>query len=216
MAETTLEPVSPSSSDYLFIKALVGRCCPTAKVAAVRRNTSIQQRKDFERFRDERIAGDPNETLLFHGTANKAAVEVLAHPDGLDPRFSNGGFYGHGIYLAEDPAYPIGGRYVHRLDPHGRRMELLVVRAALGCQQEMGGSNRISQATRQMRMPDLRPDGPHPAARYDSVRGGPHRPYVSGTGDSGLDASIVHVVYDSRQCLVELGAREGRVGRAST
>ena len=37
----------------------------------------------------------------------------------LDPRFSKGGFYGKGIYLAEDPSYPIGGRYAHR-SPLGR------------------------------------------------------------------------------------------------
>mmetsp|Transcript_7531 Transcript_7531/g.22229 ORF Transcript_7531/g.22229 Transcript_7531/m.22229 type:complete len:82 (+) Transcript_7531:212-457(+) len=48
--------------------------------------------------------------LLFHGTAERAAAEVLAHQNGLDPRFSKGGFYGKGIYLAEDPSYPIGGR----------------------------------------------------------------------------------------------------------
>ena len=57
--------------------------------------------------------------LLFHGTAERAAEDVLAHQNGLDPRFSKGGFYGKGIYLAEDPSYPIGGRYAHR-SPLGR------------------------------------------------------------------------------------------------
>ena len=57
----------------------------------------------------------------------------------LDPRFSNGGFYGRGIYLAANPSYPIGGRYGHRLPGFGgRRIQLLVVRAALGTVQDLG------------------------------------------------------------------------------
>ena len=47
-------------------------------------------------------------------------------------------------------------------------------------------------------MPDGRVEGP-PRLLYDSVRGGPHRPFVSGGGENGCNASIVHVVYESRQ-----------------
>ena len=32
--------------------------------------------------------------------------------------------------------------------------------------------------------------------RYTSVRAGPHRPNLSGPGESGLDASVFHVVYE--------------------
>ena len=49
-----------------------------------------------------------------------------------------------------------------------------------------------------MTMPDVRSDGP-PRVLYDSVRAGPHRPFLSGTGESGLNASIIHVVYDRLQ-----------------
>ncbi|EOD24388.1 hypothetical protein EMIHUDRAFT_123616, partial [Emiliania huxleyi CCMP1516] len=95
-----------------------------------------------------------------------------------------GGFYGQGIYLAEDPSYPIGGRYAHRVSGSGgSRVQLLIVKAALGSQQEMG--QQISAETRAMRM--------------RTVRGGPHRPFLSGGGENGCDASIVHVVYESRQ-----------------
>ncbi|EOD07374.1 hypothetical protein EMIHUDRAFT_249582 [Emiliania huxleyi CCMP1516] len=135
--------------------------------------------------------------LLFHGTAERAVEDVLAHQNGLDPRFSNGGFYGSGIYLAEDPSYPIGGRYAHRISGSGgRRVQLLIVKAALGTQEEMG--QRISAETRAMRMPGVRVEGP-PRLLYNSVRGGPHRPFLSGGGESGCDASIVHVAYESRQ-----------------
>ena len=152
------------------------------------------------------------EVLVFHGTAERAAADVLAHQNGLDPRFSNGGFYGQGIYLAEYPSYPIGGRYAHRVSGSGgSRVQLLIVKAALGSQQEMG--QRISAETRAMRMPDVRVEGP-PRLLYDSVRGGPHRPFVSGGGENGCNASIVHVVYESRQVPgVRDRGRDGDGGR---
>ena len=84
-----------------------------------------------------------------------------------------------------------GGRYAHRISGSGgSRVQLLIVKAALGSQQEMG--QRISAETKAMRMPDVRVEGP-PRLLYDSVRGGPHRPFVSG---DGCDASVVHVVYE--------------------
>ncbi|EOD39742.1 hypothetical protein EMIHUDRAFT_125620, partial [Emiliania huxleyi CCMP1516] len=89
------------------------------------------------------------------------------------------------------------GRYAHRISGSGgSRVQLLIVKAALGSQQEMG--QRISAETKAMRMPDVRVEGP-PRLLYDSVRGGPHRPFVSGGGENGCNASIVHVVYESRQ-----------------
>ena len=52
----------------------------------------------------------------------QSAKDVLAHPKGLDPAFSSeNGFYGKGVYLAEDPRYQIGGRYAHRVSGHGGR-----------------------------------------------------------------------------------------------
>ena len=105
--------------------------------------------------------------------------EVMAHEQGLDSRFATGGFYGQATYLAEDAAYPIAGRcvwpgvghkvaagpvaheawelvcrYAHRVaGTNGTRVQLLVVRAALGTQQacrlaavhsrDLGGSSRV-------------------------------------------------------------------------
>jgi len=200
--ESKLVPLSMQSNEALLIKTLLARSCPSARLSRVQR---VQNKKlwcEYAHYRDESLVhtcagGDVNEMLLFHGTAERAAEDVLAHQNGLDPRFSNGGFYGQGIYLAEDPSYPIGGRYAHRISGSGgSRVQLLIVKAALGSQQEMG--QRISAETRAMRMPDVRVEGP-PRLLYDSVRGGPHRPFVSGGGENGCDASIVHVVYESRQ-----------------
>ena len=113
----------------------------------------------------------------------------------MDPRFSDGGFYGRGTYLAESAAYPVGGRYAHRVSGHdGARMQLLIVQAAAGAAQECGG--RVDAATKKMKMPDQREDG----RRYDSVRAGPHRPTMSGPGDGGDgdDASIIWALYKAR------------------
>ncbi|EOD07757.1 hypothetical protein EMIHUDRAFT_218321 [Emiliania huxleyi CCMP1516] len=190
------------SNEALLIKTLLARSCPSARLSRVQRVQNKMLWREYAHYRDESLVhtcagGDVNEMLLFHGTAERAAEDVLAHQNGLDPRFSNGGFYGQGIYLAEDPSYPIGGRYAHRISGSGgSRVQLLIVKAALGSQQEMG--QRISAETRAMRMPDVRVEGP-PRLLYNSVRGGPHRPFVSGGGENGCDASFIHVVYESRQ-----------------
>ena len=200
--ESKLVPLSMQSNEALLIKTLLARSCPSARLSRVQRVQNKMLWRAYANYRDDQLVhtcagGDVNEMLLFHGTAERAAEDVLAHQNGLDPRFSNGGFYGQGIYLAEDPSYPIGGRYAHRISGSGgSRVQLLIVKAALGSQQEMG--QRISAETRAMRMPDVRVEGP-PRLLYDSVRGGPHRPFVSGGGENGCDASIVHVVYESRQ-----------------
>ncbi|EOD37066.1 hypothetical protein EMIHUDRAFT_226058 [Emiliania huxleyi CCMP1516] len=177
------------SNEALLIKTLLARSCPSAKLSRVQRVQNKLLWRAYANYRDDQLVhtcagGDvSNEMLLFHGTAERAAEDVLAHQNGLDPRFSNGGFYGQGIYLAEDPSYPIGGRYAHRISGSGgSRVQLLIVKAALGSQQEMG--QRISAETRAMRMPDVRVEGP-PRLLYDSVRGGPHRPFVSGGGENG-------------------------------
>ena len=43
--------------------------------------------------------------LLFHGTYKTDPVLIYNSEDGLDIRFSKEGYYGQGIYFAEDPAY---------------------------------------------------------------------------------------------------------------
>ena len=79
----------------------------------------------------------------------------------------------------------------------GMRMKVLLVRTALGVQQEMGTT--VSDATKGMRMPGERDDSSGYRRLYDSVRAGPHRPFQSGEGDAGTNQSIIHVVYDAKQ-----------------
>jgi len=74
-----------------------------------------------------------------------------------------------------------------------------VVKAALGAQQDFG--TRVDADTRKMAMPGARSEEPI-LQRFDSVRAGPHRPHVAGSGDSGLNASFVHVLYEKRQLYV--------------
>ena len=49
-----------------------------------------------------------------------------------------------------------------------------------------------------MTMPGVRVEDPV-RILYNSVCGGPHRPYVSGSGESSLNSSVVHVIYERRQ-----------------
>jgi len=190
----TLVPVAHGDVDWLFVKSLL-RSCPSAQLVGLQRVHWPLLWDEFVGFRDRYLGESANEQFLFHGTGPCSTTELFAHPFGLDPRFSAGGFYGKGIYLAEEASYPIGGRFAHRVaGSGGKRLQLLLVRANLGRQQELG--QRIDSTTRAMQIPDMRP-AEH--ERFHSVRAGPHRPFLAGTGESSLDASMVHVLYESRQ-----------------
>ena len=173
---------------------------PHARLVSLER---IQHRglwRAYARKRDD-VAfyndSDANEILLWHGTGERAPAAVLAHQEGLDPRFSSGGFYGQGIYLAERAAYPVGGRYAHRVAGHGgTRFQLLLVRVAAGAPQDFG--TEVTAATRAMRFPGSRSD--NGGRLYDCVMAGPHRPHISGVGGPGdTDASRICVVYQADQ-----------------
>jgi len=192
-----LVPLRAGDLEWQFTQRLLHNSCPVARLIALQRVQWPHVWGEFARDRGEYLDGSANEQLLFHGTGAASAAEVFLHPHGLDPCFSNGGFYGHGIYLSQDAAYPLGGRYAHRVaGPGGRRLELLLVRANLGLQQELG--QRVDSATKAMRSPNERADGPS-GARYNSVRAGPHRPFASGTHGSSVDASVIHAVYARQQ-----------------
>ena len=191
--------LNATDAEALFLSQALRRSIPAAKLLGIERVQHRALWRSYADFRDTElpirsIDGEVNEQLLFHGTGPTPAKEALKHPEGLDPRFSKGGFYGQGVYLAEDPSYPVGGRYAHRVaGSNGLRMQLVVVRAALGTCQEVG--QRIDAATKGMRMPGTRDEGP-PRVLYDSVRAGPHRPSTAGTG---TNASIIYVAYEARQ-----------------
>jgi len=190
--------VDLGTPEAVMAGALLRRGLRRARLVKLER---VQNRELWARYAQARHrvnlreGGDANEQLLFHGTCALAPADVCSGDEGLDPRFSDGGFYGRGTYLAESAAYPVGGRYAHRVAGHnGARMQLLVVQACAGAAQECGG--RVDAATKKMKMPDQREDG----RRYDSVRAGPHRPAMSGPGDGGDgdDASIIWVLYKAR------------------
>ncbi len=151
------------------------------------------RRRDDIAFYNE---NDANEILAWHGTGERAPTAVLAHQEGLDPRFSDGGFYGKGIYLAERAAYPVGGRYAHRVAGHGgTRFQLLLVRVAAGAAHDFGAE--VTAATRAMRFPGSRAAG---GRLFDCVIAGPHRPHIAGPGGAeDTDASWICVVYQSDQ-----------------
>jgi len=201
---TEYDTLSLESAEVGLISTMLRQACPTARLSVVRRVRNRQLWKNYRECRDDikrHNDGDANEQLLFHGTGATRADDVLKDPGGLDPRHSEGGgFYGRGVYLSERPDYQIGGRYAHFVSGSGqRRAELLVVKAALGAQQDFG--TRVDADTRKMAMPGVRSEEPI-LQRFDSVRAGPHRPHVAGAGESGLNASFVHVLYEKRQLYV--------------
>ena len=93
--------------------ALLRRGLRNARVVKLERVQSrtlwakYEQAQHWIALREE---GDANEQLLFHGTCALAPADVCASDEGIDPRFSDGGFYDRGTYLAESAGYPVGGR----------------------------------------------------------------------------------------------------------
>ncbi len=190
----------PLDSDLgLSLQHRLCESLPHARMVSLER---IQHRglwRSYARRRDDVVFyndNDAGEILMWHGTGARAPSAVLAHQEGLDPRFSDGGFYGKGIYLAGRAAYPVGGRYAHRVAGHGgTRFQLLLVRVAAGAVQDFGAE--VTAATRAMRFPGSRAAG---GRLYDCVVAGPHRPHISGAGGPGdTDASRICVVYQADQ-----------------
>jgi hypothetical protein len=111
---------------------------------------------------------------------------------GLDHRFARSGFYGKGLYLAEQARYSAGPKYAHcPAHPDVRRRQLLLVRAAVGSAFDFGQA-----IDRDLTKPPEQDTG----VLYDSVQGGPHRPTVAGPGPD--DSSMV-VLYDLAQAYPE-------------
>lgn len=74
-------------------------------------------------WQSQLLLGGPcsgNEVLLFHGTESEA-VEKILH-DGLDPRVSSAGLFGHGLYFAENASK--SDEYT-RPDSNGRHVMFL-------------------------------------------------------------------------------------------
>ena len=161
LSRHTLVAVPLESDLAVSLRQKLRESLPHARMVSLER---IQHRglwRSYARRRDD-VAfyndSDANEILMWHGTGERAPAAVLAHQEGLDPRFSSGGFYGQGIYLAERAAYPVGGRYAHRVAGHGgTRFQLLLVRIAAGAVQDFGAE--VTAATKKMRFPGSRAAG---------------------------------------------------------
>lgn len=201
--ETRLVDVDTDSCEALSLAAHFARNSLKATLQRVQRVQKRRLWEEFRRHRDGYVAvrsqgWNANERFLFHGTGPRCAAEVLAHPDGLDPRLSLGGCFGRGVYLAEEPAYLIWGQRAHRLLGYGgRRLQLLVVRAALGTPQSLGPCGDAT--TEAMTMPGVRLVGP-PRVLFGSVRAGPACHALDSCAPVGLpETSVIYVCYDARQ-----------------
>lgn len=125
-----------------------------------------------------------------HGTRKHDPRSIAMARDGLVVELGNPkGFYGRGLYFAEKGCY--AHHYAHWSDgtPSGPR-QLLIARVLCGRQRRFASG----ELCRGLKWPHLRRE------RFDSVVGGPHSPHAAGRG---RDDSLVHVVYQSTQCLPE-------------
>ena len=111
LAENTEEhPKTVVFTAFSSTQGLVAAHLQTGLVGAgVQKVVRVQQRRLLERYaahceylsaKNEKVGGE-NERWLWHGTGTMPPEDVLLSEDGLDTRFSNGGFYGRGLYFAE-------------------------------------------------------------------------------------------------------------------
>mmetsp|Transcript_96429 Transcript_96429/g.274917 ORF Transcript_96429/g.274917 Transcript_96429/m.274917 type:complete len:167 (+) Transcript_96429:4528-5028(+) len=137
-----------------------------------------------------------NERQLWHGTGRTDPMVVVDHEVGLDHRFSSGGFFGHGLYLAEKARYSHGEpdfQYSH--SNYNGTFSLLLVRATLGRCYDY--KSTVNRATKDLKMP---PRDDQTTLLYDSVQGGPHRPAEKGPGERD---SVMCILYDLCQAYPE-------------
>lgn len=194
-----LVEVTSDAAEWASINEQLRSTIPHATLVSVER---FENRFLWRKYRSKvkeielKQRGDADERQLWHGTGKTNPEEILEHETALDPRFSNSGFYGRGLYLADDASYSDCNKektYAYE-DKDGTR-GLLIVCAVLG-----NACDYAEKIDRDLRMP---PKDPATGLLYDSVQGGPHRPHKRGLGDTGEPASIIRVVYDIGQVYPE-------------
>jgi len=209
------QKLSSTCSEYRNVSSMVLESVEDAENIEITRNQHPIQWDQYAHTRDCLIkpmnGGDPHETRLFHGTGRSLNPDALLGSKsgrGLDHRYSNGGFYGQGIYLSERAGYVLHYAFRERSATDAEVFVILLVRAALGHPCDMGAS--VTAETRQMRVPGIQKCG----TPYGCVTGGPHRPFAAGSASvvageascndrRGMDESRIYALYDPNQCYIE-------------
>jgi serine/threonine protein kinase len=190
--------------EWARVKDLLTESLPSAKLVKVERWENRLLWRDYwtkrQHLEVKRGPRNLNEQLLWHGTGKTPPATVLEHEVGPDTRFSRGGFYGAGLYLAERARYSNHDQYVHRcttVDVRQVRPSTKRVRQLLLCRAALGVSYPFDEKTnKDLKMPPTEGGG----VLYDSVCGGPHQPTRAGAGDND---SRMFVLYDLAQAYPE-------------
>ena len=179
-------------SEWNDVESKLRESIPGAKLVKLMRYEDRLLWRDFFMIRESiklrRGEANVNESHFWHGTGTTDPEVVLRHQAGLDPRFSTGGFYGRGVYLADSACYSNNDRYA--FDNQNGQRTLLLVRAVEGVSHDYGTS-----IDRNLTKPPVQ-DATN-GILYDSVRAGPHRPHSHGPG---TDQSRMLVLYNLVQC----------------
>eukprot|EP00277_Geminigera_cryophila_P011613 CAMPEP_0179436046 /NCGR_PEP_ID=MMETSP0799-20121207/20063_1 /TAXON_ID=46947 /ORGANISM="Geminigera cryophila, Strain CCMP2564" /LENGTH=205 /DNA_ID=CAMNT_0021215839 /DNA_START=289 /DNA_END=907 /DNA_ORIENTATION=+ len=150
-----------------------------------------------------------NEKKLFHGTSRWDPQVLCTGNQGFDPRVSNDGFYGQGVYFAQNPDY--SHLYAHRVRKRTGSSPSLctseevfqIVLASVACGISKDFGPQVDGDTRKLRRPPPRPSDQTTDQTtqndllfagdtlFDSVRAGPH--------GNEHGSSIMYIVYDSLQ-----------------
>lgn len=92
-------------------------------------NMWLWEAYNFNKMRmNKRNFGIVNEMYLFHGTRCNSPLEIACGEDGFDVRLSNGGSWGHAIYLSDSALYV--DKFAHST-PTGEK-EIILAKALIG------------------------------------------------------------------------------------
>jgi hypothetical protein len=138
------------------IQALCGtkiRVCGLRRV----RNNFLRSQYEGRKLCIEAINGESgvNERSLFHGTSRWDPKVLCLSNQGFDPRVSNDGFYGQGVYFAETANY--SHMYAHRSRGASTSAEIFeFILATVACGVSKDYDRRVDSETRGLRRPPPR------------------------------------------------------------
>ena len=175
-----LKQLSPQSFEFHLLKYLFTEYRPTKTLAPLDPSgiqiieiAKIFNNSVYDRFSAEskrqglkhhgRLSNEQMFRLMFHGTRNSDPKLIYESEDGLDMRFSSGGFFGNGIYFAENAAY--SHQYAFNMPHQGGIIKQMFVCCV--CVGRYKSYDAMSPHTKQFKVPPLI-DG-QTTMRFDSV-----------------------------------------------
>ena len=175
------------STEFQLCQTLMNK--PTPKMFTVHKVTRIIDEDRENLYNAEKgnlKSDDNNEFMLFHGTRKTPPKIVINSRYGLTKNYASTGFFGKGLYFAQNAPY-VNGVYSHKIDNDAKKnKQLLMCNVLCGDMYHAG-----AEVDREFDIEELDDE-------YDSVVSDP---LLGNQALDGKNSSKVHVVFKDTQCL---------------